>query len=155
MNELESYYNQSSNMGQTLGMIQRGEVGQRQGALAVQEAKDDIAGALASEKEKTEEEGGGVGLGAGLLSKEGISAVGKRVVSKAKASAKNLIQSKVDELKQAKANAPPAEPEGSIYDKPSLAQDHPTRNHLLEMNWIYLIHSHQYHKKFYRQYNHN
>jgi len=102
MNELESYYNQSSNMGQTLGMIQRGEINQRQGALQAQEAKDDISEGLANEKEKVEEEGGGVGMGAGLLTKEGVAIVGKKVIKTATEKARSLIQSKVDELSEAK-----------------------------------------------------
>lgn len=102
MNELESYYNQSSNMGQTLGMIQRGEINQRQGALQAQEAKDDISEGLANEKEKVEEEGGGVGMGAGLLTKEGVAIVGKKVIKTATEKARGLIQSKVDELSEAK-----------------------------------------------------
>ena len=103
MNELESYYNQSSNMGQTLGMIQRGEIQQRVGALQAQEAKDDIAEQLTAEKEKTEEEGGGVGMGAGLLTKEGLAVAGKKVIASATEKAKGLIQSKVDELSEAKS----------------------------------------------------
>lgn len=113
MNELESYYNQSSNMGQTLGMIQRGEISQRQGALAVQEAKDDITESLKSEKEKDEEEGGGVGMGAGLLTKEGLAVVGKKVLSSATEKARGIIQSKVDELSEAKAGGTLADVEGS------------------------------------------
>ena len=103
MNELESYYNQSSNMGQTLGMIQRGEIQQRVGALQAQEAKDDIAEQLTAEKEKTEEEGGGVGMGAGLLTKEGLAVAGKKVIASATEKARGLIQSKVDELSEAKS----------------------------------------------------
>ena len=102
MNELESYYNQSSNMGQTLGMIQRGEITQRVNALGVQEAKDDISEGLANEKEKVEEEGGGVGMGAGLLTKEGVAIVGKKVIKSATEKARSLVQSKVDELSEAK-----------------------------------------------------
>ena len=113
MNELESYYNQSSNMGQTLGMIQRGEVAQRQGALGVQEAKDDIAGQFLTEKEKDEAEGGGVGMGAGLLTKEGASVIGKKVIKTATEKARTLIQSKVDELSQAKTAGTIGEIEGS------------------------------------------
>ena len=113
MNELESYYNQSSNMGQTLGMIQRGEVAQRQGALNVQEAKDSIAGDLLSEKEKDEEEGGGIGMGAGLLTKEGLAVAGKRVIKTATEKARTLIQSKVDELSQAKTAGTLGEIEGT------------------------------------------
>ena len=107
MNELESYYNQSSNMGQTLGMIQRGEVAQRQGALAVQEAKDDISGALQTEKEKTEDEGGGVGLGVGMLSKEGLAVVGKRIIKTATEKARTAIQGKVDDFVANKAASIP------------------------------------------------
>tara|TARA_R110000822_G_scaffold25630_2_gene77505 strand:- start:372 stop:1472 length:1101 start_codon:yes stop_codon:yes gene_type:complete len=113
MNELESYYNQSSNMGQTLGMIQRGEVAQRVGALNVQEAKDDIAEAQKTEKEKTEEEGGGVGMGAGLLSKEGVAVVGKKVIASATEKARSFIQSKVDVLSEAKAGTGLADIEGT------------------------------------------
>tara|TARA_R110002074_G_scaffold33690_4_gene93614 strand:+ start:527 stop:1576 length:1050 start_codon:yes stop_codon:yes gene_type:complete len=102
MNELESYYNQSSNMGQTLGMIQRGEITQRVNALGAQEAKDDISEGLANEKEKVEEEGGGVGMGAGLLTKEGVAVAGKKVIKSATEKARGLIQSKVDELSEAK-----------------------------------------------------
>lgn len=102
MNELESYYNQSSQVGSALGMVQRGEVAQRQGRLGVQEAKDDIAGALTSEKEKTEQEGGGVGLGAGLLTKEGLEVAGKRLAGTATEKAREFIQSKVDVIKTAK-----------------------------------------------------
>jgi len=98
MNELESFYSSNSQMGQSLGMIQRGEVQQRVNALGVQEAKDDIQGGLFTEKEKTEEEGGGVGLGAGLLTKEGIAVAGKSVLKSATEKARGVIQSKVDDL---------------------------------------------------------
>ena len=103
MNELESYYEQNNQIGGALGMIQRGEVGQRQGALAVQEAKDDITDALQSEKEKVEDEGGGIGMGAGLLTKEGLAVAGKKVIASATEKARGLIQSKVDELSEAKS----------------------------------------------------
>lgn len=94
-------------MGQTLGMIQRGEVAQRQGALAVQEAKDDISSALQTEKEKTEDEGGGVGLGVGMLSKEGLAVVGKRIIKTATEKARTAIQGKVDEFVANKAASIP------------------------------------------------
>lgn len=113
MNELESYYNQSSNMGQTLGMIQRGEIQQRVGALQAQEARDDIAESLTAEKEKTEEEGGGVGMGAGLLTKEGLAVAGKKVIASATEKARGLIQSKVDELSEAKSAGTLGEIEGT------------------------------------------
>jgi len=113
MNELESYYNQSSQVGSALGMIQRGEIAQRQGALAAQEARDDIQEAITSEKEKTEEEGGGVGMGAGLLTKEGLAVAGKKVLATATEKARGLIQSKVDELSEAKAGGTLGDIEGT------------------------------------------
>ena len=113
MNELESYYNQSSQMGQTLGMIQRGEIQQRVGALQAQEARDDITEQLTAEKEKTEEEGGGVGMGAGLLTKEGLAVAGKKVIASATEKARGLIQDKVDELSEAKGAGTLGEIEGT------------------------------------------
>ena len=102
MNELESYYEQNNQIGGALGMIQRGEIGQRQGALAVKEAKDDITDALQSEKEKVEDEGGGIGMGAGLLTKEGGVVIGKKLVAKGIEKARGIIQGKVNELIEAK-----------------------------------------------------
>ena len=113
MNELESYYNQSSQVGSALGMIQRGEVAQRQGSLAAQEARDDIQEQLTAEKEKTEEEGGGVGMGAGLLSKEGVAVAGKKVLTSATEKARGFIQGKVDEISEAKAGGTLGDIEGT------------------------------------------
>jgi hypothetical protein len=99
MNELESYYQQNSGTIESMGMQARQKTQEKVGALNVYEAKADAEEAGTSQDEKQDESGGGIGLGGGLLTKEGIEQVGKRIIGKAKSFAQDKIQSAVDDIK--------------------------------------------------------
>ena len=99
MNELESYYQQNAGTIESMGMEARQKTQEKVGALNVYEAKADAEEAGTEQVEKQDESGGGIGLGGGLLTKEGIETVGKRIIGKAKSLAQDKIQSAVDDIK--------------------------------------------------------
>jgi hypothetical protein len=124
MNELESYYQQNSGTIESMGMQARQKTQEKVGALNVYEAKADAEEAGTSQDEKQDESGGGIGLGGGLLTKEGIEQVGKRIIGKAKSFAQDKIQSAVDDIKtsvQATRNQ-------SVLDKDAPSEDAPVAN---------------------------
>jgi hypothetical protein len=124
MNELESYYQQNSGTIESMGFQERQKTQEKVGALNVYEAKADAEEAGTSQDEKQDESGGGIGLGGGLLTKEGIEQVGKRIIGKAKSFAQDKIQSAVDDIKtsvQATRNQ-------SVLDKDAPSEDAPVAN---------------------------
>ena len=124
MNELESYYQQNAGTIESMGMEARQQTQEKVGALNVYEAKADAEDAGTAQDEKQDESGGGIGLGGGLLTKEGIETVGKRIIGKAKSLAQDKIQSAVDDIKtsvQATRNQ-------SVLDKDAPSEDAPVAN---------------------------
>ena len=124
MNELESYYQQNAGTIESMGMEARQKTQEKVGALNVYEAKADAEEAGTEQDEKQDESGGGIGLGGGLLTKEGIETVGKRIIGKAKSLAQDKIQSAVDDIKtsvQATRNQ-------SVLDKDAPSEDAPVAN---------------------------
>lgn len=119
MNELESYYQQNAGSIESMGFEARQQTQEKAGALNVFEAKADAEDAGTEQEEKQDESGGGIGLGGGLLTKEGIEQVGKRVLGKAKSFAQDKIQSAVDDIK----TSVQATRDLSVLDKPAPAAD--------------------------------
>ena len=119
MNELEGYYQQNAGSIESMGFEARQQTQEKTGALNVFEAKADAEDAGTEQEEKQDESGGGIGLGGGLLTKEGIEQVGKRVLGKAKSFAQDKIQSAVDDIK----TSVQATRDLSVLDKPAPAAD--------------------------------
>ena len=107
MNELESYYQQNAAAVESMGYEARQKTEEKTGALNVFEAKASAEEEETEQEEKQDESGGGIGLGGGLLTKEGIETIGKKIIGKAKSFAQDKIQSVVDDIKSNVADATP------------------------------------------------
>jgi len=125
MNEMDTYYENTSQLSSALGDIARREGEMKSSAIGTKSALDDTDISLTQAKASKEEAEGGQTTGAGVLTSTAFNVVKGQVQKSIKSALQSKVQSKIDEIKQNKIDSSadgkePAPSSAGARDQPNI-----------------------------------